>query len=104
MFLQLCLDNCPRSDFVRVFLEALLLLLCTAWLGSQFFLSAMAQSLTLKAVCGIKKPGQKESLALTLDKSGLLKEGGFEFVLVCRLIQCEVTLCKSFLYLAVSAV
>lgn len=104
MFLQLCLHNCPRSDFVRrVFLEALLLLFCSAWLGSQF-LSAMAQSLTLKAVCGIKKPGQKESLALTLDKSDLLKKGGFEFVLVCRLIQCEVTLCKSFLYLVVSAV
>lgn len=37
MFLQLCLHNCPRSDFVRVFSEALQLLFCTAWLGSQFF-------------------------------------------------------------------
>lgn len=34
-----------------------------------------------------------------LDKNGLLKQGDFVFVLVCRLIQCEIIARKSFLYL-----
>lgn len=60
--------------------------------------------MTLKAVCDIKKPGQSSRLALMLDKNGLLKQGGFVFVLVCRLVQCKIILCNSFLYLAGSTV
>lgn len=86
-----------------MFLEAVLLLFCSAWLKAGFFFVCYG-TVTDPESCGIKKPGQKENLALTLDKSGLLKKGGFEFVLVCRLIRCEVRLCKNFLYLAVSGV
>lgn len=70
--------------------------------GDQFFVCCRTFS-DPESVCGIKKPGQK-SLALMLDKNGLLKRGGFVFVLVCGLIQCKIIVCKSFLYLAGSAV
>lgn len=55
--------------------------------GETRFLSAMGH--LVKAVYSIKKPGQKKGLALMLDKSGLLKQDGFVFVSVCRLIQCK---------------
>lgn len=59
----------------------------------------MGHSVTLKAVCGVKKPEQK-SFALTLDKNGLLKQGGFVVVLVSGLIRCEVRVSLSLLALA----